>query len=184
MRRSIAWRVGGAGAAATLVALFWLSGCNRRGNEDELVLERGTRLAVRLAEDFDPSRAQPGEPIDGTVVSALRGDGGSLPANGWAIAGAVAVREPAPARGRATAQAIAWCTLRPPGRPAIAIRAETVLPDPPAPGRRPGVVSGGAIAEAILDRERERMGMRPAPGRGAVVAARLQAELRLPRRVD
>jgi hypothetical protein len=184
MRRPNACRVRCALAAAALVPLAGLSGCDGRGVEDEFVLARGTSFAVRLATDVDRARAQPGQPIEGTVVSALAGEGGSLPASGWTIAGAVAPGKPPPARGRGGSHAIAWRALRPPGQPPIAIRAETVLSDLPDRGLPPGVVSGRAIAGAILDRELERKGIRPAPGPGAVVVARLLADLRLPRRVE
>jgi len=176
-------------ALLVLLAIAVGLGCGRdrparSPSDGEVVLTRGTAFAVRLRDDPARGEARVGQPVEGTVLSALAGDGGSIRCAGWTVVGAVTRIDP-PARpdGEAT-WVLSFRELRPPAGSAIAIRAEASLAGRQARSRSPGVVAGGAIAGAILDRQLAREGIRSPAGEGPEVVARLVGELRLPRSGD
>jgi hypothetical protein len=148
------------------------------------VLKRGTPFAVRLRDDPVRGNTPAGQPIEGTVLSALAGDGGSIPCTGWTIVGTV-TRIDLPMRPDGAASwLLSFRELRPPTGRSIGIHAEAKFAAQQAKRHAPGVVAGGAIAGAILDRQLDKEGIRPPAGEGPEVLARLISELRVARPGD
>ncbi len=171
-------------ASLALLGIVVGSGCGRERSAAqpgrEVVLKRGTTFAVRLHGDLPRGSARVGQPVEGTVLSALAGDDGSIPCTGWTAIGTVARIDP-PARGESIETALLlFRELRSPEGQTIGIRAEATLVPQRAASRSLGIVAGGAVAGAILDRELDKSG-RPPPGPGPELVARLVVELRLPR---
>lgn len=183
--RSRKLRTAPALASLALLGIVAGPGCGRERSAAaqpgrEIVLERGTAFAVRLRDDLARGSARVGQPVEGTVLSALAGDAGTVPCTGWTALGTVARIDP-PARAGATETLLLrFRELRSPAGRTIGIRAEATLVPQRAASRSLGVVAGGAVAGAILDRELAKEGRLPA-GPGPELVAHLVAELRLPR---
>ncbi|MBP1611361.1 MAG: hypothetical protein H6Q01_24 [Acidobacteria bacterium] len=94
----------------------------------QIVVAEGTTFSVRIANDLSGKDSKIGQRVKGTLLSNLKGEGGTLPCQGWTIVGTVAEIVP------------------PESKNSRIVGNKTT-------GRNVGIVAGSAVAGAILGKQ-------------------------------
>ena len=119
----------------------------------QIVVAEGTTFSVRIANDLSGKDSKIGQRVRGTLLSNLKGEGDTLPCQGWTIVGTVAEIVPPESKNRPGEMVLTFHELRTDDGRTFPLQAATRIVGNKTTGRNVGIVAGSAVAGAILGKQ-------------------------------